>query len=73
MLIVLALWLACAVVGGLIFQSKNRSAATGTIVGLLFGPVGVIVLTMFEKRSEAAAAAAPPASGPIGSLIRRLR
>ena len=39
----LALWVVCAIAGGMIYQSKNRPFINGFLWGLLLGVVGLIV------------------------------
>ncbi|NBW76012.1 MAG: zinc ribbon domain-containing protein [Sphingomonadaceae bacterium] len=45
-------WILCGVLGAVIASSKGASGAIGFLLGLLFGPIGVIIT--FFMGSEAA-------------------
>ena len=47
----LVLWIVCAILGGMIGSSKGRGGA-GFMLGLLLGPIGVIV-AIFLKENDA--------------------
>ena len=66
----LLIWLVCGVVGAMLAQSKNRSALTGGLVGLLGGPIGVFVLACMSKLGPGEVERATRAS--IGRPVRYL-
>ncbi len=39
----LFLWLICAFIAGIIYQNKGKSQTTGALLGLLLGPIGVVI------------------------------
>ncbi len=47
----LIIWLGCAVLGGIIAH-RHQAAGTGAIVGLLFGPLGVIAAFALDGRPK---------------------
>jgi uncharacterized membrane protein YeaQ/YmgE (transglycosylase-associated protein family) len=47
----LILWVVCGIVGGMIYQSKNRPFVRGFLWGLIFGVIGIIV-TLVKKPLE---------------------
>lgn len=48
-------WVVCAILAAVFSQQRNRSAAAGFVVGLLFGPLGVL-LAMTQRRYDQEAA-----------------
>ncbi len=52
-LLFLPIWLLCAFVAGSIYKNKGRSFAVAFVVGLIFGPLGVI-LALLSGRDSAA-------------------
>lgn len=47
--IIVGAWLFCALLGAMICEGKGRSAALGLFLGLLFGPIGVIICALLGK------------------------
>lgn len=45
---VLVLWVVFAIIGGVIYQGKNRPFINGFLWGLIFGVIGIIV-TLVKK------------------------
>ncbi len=45
----LALWLVCAVVGASVTRSKGRGSAPGALLGLFLGPVGLLITVILPK------------------------
>lgn len=54
--ILILLWVACAIAGGAITNSKNRGWAPGLIAGALLGFIGIIIAACMRPGSTA-----PPA------------
>ena len=50
--IAIIIWLLCAIGGGLIAQSKNRSFAGGFICGLGLGIIGLIILLCQSNKNK---------------------
>lgn len=50
----LLLWLLCGIVAAVIYQGKGRSAGAAFLVGIVFGPIGVILaaLTPADKAAQ---------------------
>jgi len=47
--IIVGAWLFCALLGAMICEGKGQSAALGLFLGLLFGPIGVIICSVLGK------------------------
>jgi hypothetical protein len=47
--LLLVFWVVCGVIGAVIAQSKNRSSLTGGLIGLIGGPVGVLIVACERK------------------------
>lgn len=50
----LILWFLCGLVAGAIYKSKGRDVAAAFLVGLIFGPIGVLLaaLTPTDKAAQ---------------------
>lgn len=46
---VLALWLVCAVVGASVTRSKGRGSVPGALLGLFLGPVGLLIAVILPR------------------------
>jgi hypothetical protein len=51
--VVLVVWLVCGAIGAVICEEKGRSALGGLLLGLLFGPLGVIVCAVMSTNQQA--------------------
>lgn len=49
------LWVVCGLIAMLIAQSKGNSAVTGFILGVLLGPIGIIIAAVSSRSPEAEA------------------
>jgi hypothetical protein len=47
--VIVPLWIACGIAGALIAPLRGRPAWVGGVVGLVFGPLGVLVIAMLSK------------------------
>lgn len=47
---IVAIWFVCAIVGAMIDAGKKNSVYGGFLVGLLFGPLGVIVAACWPSQ-----------------------
>lgn len=47
--LIVGIWLVCAILGAVICEGKGRSLALGLLLGLLFGPIGLIICGVFSK------------------------
>ena len=48
-LIVIFLWFFCGLIAGVIAENKGRSAANFFFVGILLGPLGIVVALVMPK------------------------
>jgi hypothetical protein len=48
---ILLIWLMCAVAGAMIGSSKGETA-TGFVLGLLFGPFGMLFILVDERKPQ---------------------
>jgi hypothetical protein len=46
-------WLACGFIAGMIYQNKGRSGASGFVVGLLLGPIGILLAAVSSTDTAA--------------------
>lgn len=46
-------WVVCALVAGYIYEQKGRSRATAVLLGLITGPLAVLLALVTPKDSEA--------------------
>jgi hypothetical protein len=51
--VVIGVWAFCALIGTVICQEKGRSAIEGLFLGLLFGPIGIIVCAVLSRDEPA--------------------
>lgn len=58
MFYVVFFWIACGIVGAALLDSRKR-AGTGCLLGLLFGPIGVILAAIMRADRPAAPARSP--------------
>jgi uncharacterized membrane protein YeaQ/YmgE (transglycosylase-associated protein family) len=49
----IVIWLLCGVVAAAIYQKKGRSGLAAFIVGILFGPIGVILALLSSTDQKA--------------------
>lgn len=49
---IIPIWLVCAIVGAVICEGKGRSVAIGLVMGLVFGPVGLIICAVLSADEE---------------------
>jgi len=49
--ILVPIWILCAILGGMV-GSRNRAGGLGFMIGLLFGPLGVIAAFSLDKREK---------------------
>ena len=47
--LVLLFWAVCGVIGAALAQSKDRSPLHGGLIGLLAGPIGVLIVAFQSK------------------------
>jgi len=47
--VVIGVWVFCALIGAVICQDKGRSALEGFFLGVLFGPIGLIVCAVLSR------------------------
>ena len=47
--LVLLFWIACGVIGAALAQSKDRSPVHGGLIGLIGGPIGVLIVAFQSK------------------------
>ena len=51
-LIGLVIWLACGVVGAMIMSGRGRSSCGGFALGILLGPIGLIIALLIRPSEE---------------------
>jgi hypothetical protein len=51
--VVIGVWFLCGIVGAIICDEKGRSAFGGLLVGLLFGPIGIIICAVLSRDDTA--------------------
>lgn len=57
------LWIACAVAGALIAESKGRNPGLWAVLCLIFGLVGILVISVLSSEK-------PPAQQPMAAFTR---
>ena len=50
--ILLGAWLVCGLIGAIICEQKGRNSAGGLLLGVFFGPIGVIICAVLEKNER---------------------
>lgn len=48
----LVIWIVCGAITGMLFASKGRSGLGGFAIGVLLGPVGIIVALLTSERKQ---------------------
>jgi hypothetical protein len=63
--IVIPLWIVMGFLGGFVAVQKNRAIAEGFLMGLLFGPFGVLVEALLQNESDQGTTPAGATSRPF--------
>lgn len=50
--VVIAIWLACALAGWKLMESKGRDPFVGGLLGLLLGVFGILICAFFSKTDK---------------------
>lgn len=48
----LVLWILCGVAGMIILQNKGRGGCAGFLLGLLLGPIGIVIALVMGRNSD---------------------
>ena len=51
----IGLFIVCSVTGGVVMESKGRSKFVGEVLGMIFGPIGLMICFCFPKDEVAVA------------------
>ena len=51
-LVILVIWLGCGVVGAMIMSGRGRSGCGGFALGVLLGPIGLIIALLVRPSEE---------------------
>lgn len=54
--LIIAIWLVCAVGGAVLSGRKNTGASTGFLIGLVLGPIGLLIVALWKPGLPAAPA-----------------
>lgn len=66
-MVVVVLWIVCAVAGALLAQERTGEAAGGFLLGFLLGPIGLLIILARKPT------AVPPVAPPTASMARMRR
>jgi hypothetical protein len=71
-MIYLILWLLCGIAAAAIYRDKNRSGLVGLFVGVIFGPIGLILALLTPRVPVPSASKICPKCGTSAAWTARV-
>ena len=61
------IWIVCGIIGGVIMEARSHSFGTGCVLGVLFGPLGILIAAVLALQPPSAT------TKPTGMLAQQDR